>query len=194
MIVESAQFPDALIRQDATMDRTSGLLANNLADGSFPPRKEFIMRRPLVEETRLFRGQTVETDAAPRNQSMRSPDVLVRLSSESRPSPKVTMLQRWVGRVERVKANTFLAVVSDATTPKNPLEEVELDCREIALGDLHLLAPGAAFYWTIGYEDSPGGQRHRVSALWFVRQPRVSETQISRIFERADRLAAFLEH
>lgn len=193
-MLESTQFHDAIIRQDAVTEHTSGLPAENLAGGGGTLRNRFLLRRPLLEETQLFRRQDDNPHAAPRDQSMRSPDVLVPLRSDKGSSQKVTMLQRWIGRVERVKAHTFVAVVGDATTPQNSPEEVELDCREIPPSDLQLLAPGAAFYWTIGYEDSPGGQRKRVSALRFVRQPHLSEAEMNRIFDRADRLAAFLEH
>jgi hypothetical protein len=193
-MLESTNFHDALIRQDTTIERLSVPPAENLAGGPFPPRKKFLMRQPLLEETLLFRRQNDEAQAAPRDQAMRSPKVLVALDSERGPRQKVTMLQRWIGRVEEIKTHTFVAVVSDATASQHPPEEVELDCGEIPRSDLPLVFPGAAFYWTIGYEDSPGGQRQRVSALRFVRQPRLSKTLINRIFDRADRLATFLEH
>ena len=60
-------------------------------------------------------------------------------------------------------------------------------------GQEPLVAEGAAFYWSIGYRDTPGGQRERVAALRFVRQPRLSEADVKQIFEQADRLATFLE-
>ena len=120
-------------------------------------------------------------------------DAFVRLP-DLRLSPlKVIVLQRWIGRVVSVHDEKFVAITTDATNPRNPPEEVEFDLTEVSEGDLPLVAEGAMFYWSIGYRDSPGGQRERVSSLRFVRSPRLSEPMVSRIFERADRMAAFLQ-
>jgi hypothetical protein len=81
----------------------------------------------------------------------------------------------------------------DAGGEQNPLEEVELDREEVSKSDLPLLAKGAVFYCSIGYRDTPGGQRERIFTLRFARQPRLSRAEVKRIFEEADRLAAFLE-
>jgi hypothetical protein len=155
--------------------------------------KKFLVRNLLIERTPIFYRQTEEAQAAPRDQVMKSPDVLVRLVSDEQPTQKVRILQRWIGRIERIESESFVAVINDLTKPQYPPEEVELDRGEIPPGDVDLLIPGAAFYWTIGYVDSPGGQRQRVSAFRFVRQPRLSQTEMNRIMERADRLATFLE-
>jgi hypothetical protein len=120
-------------------------------------------------------------------------DAFVRLP-DLRLSPlKVIVLQRWIGRVESVHHEQFVAVTTDATNPRNPPEEAEFDLTEVSEGDLPLVSEGAMFYWSIGYRDSPGGQRERVSSLRFVRSPRLSEPTVNRIFERADRMAAFLQ-
>jgi hypothetical protein len=190
-MLESTQLQDAIIRQ--VTERPSGGPAESLVSAPLSPQKKFLIRAASVEKMLFFHRHNDEPQAAPREQAMKSPEVLVRLSAEKWSSQKVMMLQRWIGRVERLKTHTFVAVISDATTPQHPLEEVELDLREIPPSDLDLLVPGAAFYWTIGYEDSPGGQRQRVSSLRLVRQPRVGQAEMNRIFDRADRLAELLE-
>jgi hypothetical protein len=94
-------------------------------------------------------------------------DALVRLP-DLRLSPlKVIVLQRWIGRVESVHADRFVAVTTDATNPRNPAEEVEFDLPEVSEGDRSLVAEGAMFYWSIGYRDSRGGNENgsQVSAL-----------------------------
>lgn len=188
---ESTTRQDAIIRSVA--EHPLGGLAQSLVSLPLSPQKKFLIRAASAERMMFFPRHNDEPEAAPREQAMKSPEVLVRLSAEKWSSQKVTMLQRWIGRIERLKTHTFVAVISDATTPQNPPEEVELDFSEIPPGDLDLLVPGAAFYWTIGYEDSPGGQRQRVSAFRLVRQPRVSQAEMDRIFDRADRLAELLE-
>ena len=120
-------------------------------------------------------------------------DALVRLPSLRVSKWKVIVLQRWVGRVEFVKNDTFCAFLVDAMNSGNPAEEVELECREVSESDRPLLAEGATFYWSIGYRDTQEGQRERISTIRFARQPRLSEVDQKQIFEEADRLAAFLE-
>ena len=162
----------------------------------FPMRQpEFLVRQPSIEiNTRWAHRTNDELTAAPRSQVAQPPkDVLVRLPSLSESKWKVRVLQRWTGRVEYVGADTFSAVINDATNSKNPPEQVELDLNEVSPGDLSLVAQGASFYWSMGYCDTPGGQRERISALRFARRPRLSRTEVNRILEQADQLAALLE-
>ena len=49
------------------------------------------------------------------------------------------------------------------------------------------------FYWSIGYRDTPGGQRDRISTLRFARQPHFRKADLKRIFEQADFSAALLQ-
>jgi hypothetical protein len=156
-----------------------------------PPRERFLVL-PLVK-VRPSRDSNEVIQASPQNQHETREDVLVRLPSLRESKGRVSVLQRWVGRVENVKVDRFLAVLVDATNSRNPLEQVELDLTELSESDLPLLVPGATFYWSIGYRDTPEGQRERISALRFARQPRLSKTEVNRIFEQADQLAAFLE-
>jgi hypothetical protein len=139
----------------------------------------------------------------PQNQSLpaslpdqsvtKNPDVLLRLPSLKESKWKVTVLQQWVGRVERIERHTFYAVLNDATNSQNPPEEVELEIAEISPSDLSLFIPGATFYWSIGYQDTPGGQRQRVSVLRIARRPRLSDSDVDRVLRQADSLADFLE-
>jgi len=160
----------------------------------FPAQRElekFLLRQSPIKTTYSWTNDPKQVSL--QGQERVSPDVLVRLPSLRRSKWKVRVLQRWVGRVEQVKADRFVAVLDDATNPRNPVEQVEFDLNEVSDSDRPLVEQGAAFYWSIGYCDTPGGQRDRVSALRFVRQPRLSEANVNRIFEQADHLAAFLE-
>ena len=156
------------------------------------PYGEFLVRSPKSEE-RLPLDPNMVIRASPQGQHRTREDVLVRLPSLRESKWKVRVLQRWVGRVEQVSADRFFAVLSDATSSRNPQEQVELDLNEVSESDLSLLAQGATFYWSIGYRDTPGGQRERISTLRFARQPRLSKAEVNRIFEQADHVAALLE-
>jgi len=152
----------------------------------------FLFRRPVSQALSALKKEG-PTHASPPAQDEIRQDALVRLPSFRESHWKVRVLQRWVGRVEVVLDDRLIAVLSDTTNQSNPSEEVELDINEVSPSDLKLLAPGATFYWSIGYRDSPGGQRERVSTLRLARQPRPGKADVNRIFAQAESLAAFLE-
>jgi hypothetical protein len=158
----------------------------------FPDRRRsFVARQRLPSNIRDMLNELPRT--SPHSQEKEMSDVLVRLPSIRDSKWKITVLQQWTGRVEHVSKRRITAVITDATNPGNPPEEVDLDMEEVSSSDLPLVAQGAVFYWTIGYQDSPGGQRERVSTLRFARQPRLGDVQLNRIFERAERIAMVLE-
>lgn len=183
----STSFQDAILRPGAS---EIGIL--------FPaPQVEsekFLFRREPAKPIGSSRDEVSQSFQP--NQERASADVLVRLPSIRKSKWKVRVLQQWVGRVEQVNVARFVARIVDATNPSNPVEQVEFDLSdlsEVSESDRPLVAEGATFYWSIGYRDTPGGQRERVSALRFARQPRLSESDVNRVFEQADRLAVLLE-
>jgi hypothetical protein len=163
---------------------------------------------PMLHKKFLFRESSIAVKARcrPRENENRqaasieqavdnkAPDVLLRLPSIRESKLKVTLLQRWIGDVEEVKGDRFFAVLHDATNDQNPPELGEFECAEVSPSDIPLLAEGARFYWSIGYTDTPGGQRQRVSELRFARRSRLTESEISLILEQADTVVALLEN
>lgn len=103
------------------------------------------------------------------------------------------LLQQWEGIVKEVTDNSFVAVISDKTTPSNSDEEVELDLREVPPGDLRLLRSGSLFYWSVGYEDGLGVPRQRVSRIRFQRLPGLTSRDIARAKETAEEYAALFK-
>ncbi|MDZ4796875.1 MAG: hypothetical protein SGI92_01830 [Bryobacteraceae bacterium] len=168
----------------------------------YRPEADVLAPRPKYEQF-LLRDHSVSSKMAPTINRLPRESLyevplsedsgLVRLPSIAESKWKVLVLQRWVGRVERIEDDNFVAVLSDATNPTNAPEEVELDSVEVSPSDLPLLVVGAIFYWAIGYCDTPGGQRERVSTLRFARLPRLSQSRINKVFEKADRVAALLD-
>jgi hypothetical protein len=157
--------------------------------------KTFLMRRSSAALEARY-GRTPNETSRPSVQGQATTqrdDVLVRLPSLREAEWRITVLQRWVGRVQRVGSNKFLAIITDATNPHHPPENVKLDIDEVSGSDRALLCEGAAFYWSIGYRDTIGGQRERISALRFVRQPHLRQPDVDRILAQADQLATFLE-
>jgi len=119
-------------------------------------------------------------------------EILVRRPKPSALRSRFLLLQQWEGCVLEVGQDSFLSVVYDQTNPENSPEEVRLLIDDIPPAELPLLAPGAVFYWSIGYNDMSNGQRLRSSVISFRRLPAWGEKDISRIKKRSAQLASFL--
>src|SRR5690348_8608148 len=101
MIPSGTSFYNALIRPGVEISVLFGGLPG-----------EFLLRQSLVQDRfPVSRNDLIQ--AAPRGQRESREDVLVRLPSLRESKWKVTVLQRWVGHVERVEADRFLAAISD---------------------------------------------------------------------------------
>src|ERR1700688_2590265 len=92
--------------------------------GNIPPvgvlfpnwQKRFLVRKPSfsIESKHLSRGNA-SVQTAPYAQQVHREDVLVRLPSIAQSKWKVTVLQRWVGRVQYVGSAEFSAIIEDVT-------------------------------------------------------------------------------
>lgn len=161
------------------------------SSGLFTLTHGLVMSREAIPERYKEYTQS-PSDASDQERPMKVTDPLVRLSAVRESESKVTVLQKWVGRVERFVNGKLTAVVIDITNQKNPPEEVEMSADEISSSDLPLAVVGATFYWSVGYRDSRGGQRERVSTLRFARQPQMSSRILNRVYEEADQIASLL--
>jgi hypothetical protein len=101
---------------------------------------------------------------------------------------RFALLQQWEGVVQEVTGDEFSAVVRDLTDPNHAEEEAVLAIQEVTPDDLPLLAPGAIFYWSIGYRTSRVGQVDRVSTIRFRRLPAWSRLDLQRRDQRATAL------
>lgn len=156
--------------------------------------RQFIIRAPGARrnhpESNLVNLSDHTTQEPP---ALATERIVVRVP-EVRSSPhRITVLQRWMGQVDCVESNSFHAFVRDLTNSRNPVELVEFDISEVSMSDRPLVSEGATFYWSIGYRDSAGGQRERISSIRFARQPRIVDAQIVRVFDRADGICDLLE-
>lgn len=95
-------------------------------------------------------------------------------------------LQLWEGTVTELNGpEIFVATLTDLTTRSNPDEQAEFNCSEVSPDDRSLIAPGSAFYWTVGTERTPGGQQRNVSTIQFKRLPAWTNAAIRRATERS---------
>lgn len=115
------------------------------------------------------------------------PDIspLVRLVPGQSPQRFFKMLQQWEGIVTGVDEHSFWADIRDLTNRNNPPEIVQLGLSEVSDADRAILEQGVAFYWSIGYEQSPAGQRRRTSEIRVRRTPEWSRKSIDLIKKKA---------
>ena len=93
------------------------------------------------------------------------------------PTPRVTLLKHWEGYVQEVSNGSFVARLIDLEEDV-PDEEAEIYLEEVTPDDRDLVAPGAVFYWMIGYRQQASGQRERVSGIRFRRLPQLTQRDI----------------
>jgi hypothetical protein len=76
-------------------------------------------------------------------------------------------LARWEGVVTERFESYFAADVIDLDTGEEA--SAEFDMSQVVPGDIPLCEPGSLFYWSVGYQVSPKGQRKRSNYLRFRR-------------------------
>jgi hypothetical protein len=97
------------------------------------------------------------------------------------------LLQKWQGVVKSVDGESFLAELRDLIAD-GPEEEADFPIDDIPNADKELVAPGAVFYWCIGYLDTLNGQRVRASEIRFRRVPAWTEREVERAKSEAEKL------
>ena len=138
---------------------------------------------PVVETT----GAAVARDTSFRRANARfqfeAPAQVARLD---RPTFRGSFqaLQKWEGSVLSVGKESFAARLVDLSQPRTD-EEAEFAIEEVPPSDRSLVAPGAVFYWQIGYFDAPGGQRRRMSEIRFRRLPAWNRKELEEARARA---------
>lgn len=119
-----------------------------------PPRNE-LKKGPWENEGPATTDQQQET--------AKEVGPLIRIPRDMPPRRKFDLLQQWEGVVSEVSDDAVWAEILDLTNPSNAAEVVEIPFAEFAVSDRPLLQPGSVFYWSIGYETSPGGTIRRIS-------------------------------
>jgi hypothetical protein len=85
--------------------------------------------------------------------------------------------ERWQGYVVDVADEVFRAALF-SDQQNGDVETVELEKEEVNILMRSLIRPGAIFYFDIGYEIEPGGQKRRQSVVSFPMIPVVSPDAI----------------
>ena len=110
---------------------------------------------------------------------------LIRLTRKQAPTRRFEILQQWEGVVNEITDESIWAELRDLTRQSLAIEVVELLLEEIPRADRPLLKIGGVFYWSIGYETSPGGQIRRVSEIRVRRTPQWSRHSVDSVRAKA---------
>lgn len=98
------------------------------------------------------------------------------------------LLQQWEGVVAtEPREGEFSAVLRDLTNPTYSEEQAMLSLEHVPPPDRKLVVPGAVFYWSVGYEDTPTGTRRTISVLRFRRLPAWTHGDMRRIARDVER-------
>ncbi len=127
-------------------------------------------------------------------ESFELPDLLYRRYQRDWPRearPRFILKQEWIGRVDEVHEEWFLATLVTRSAPEE-VEHAEIDLEEVTLGDRVHLRAGAVFYWVIGYRDEPYGQRVGVSSIIVRKMSEPTADQLQHADAEAHRAIAFL--
>lgn len=101
-------------------------------------------------------------------------------------------LNQWQGYVLEKNDDTFRARIRDLTDPQRPEEEIVLDMDEVSEAEWELVAPGAIFYFYIGYKVDESGQRFRAAVIKFRCAVPRTKSEIEKIERSAARIARIL--
>jgi hypothetical protein len=91
----------------------------------------------------------------------------------------------WRGRVLETRASDFTATLLDQIS-QAPEEVGTFQMGELSDDDLSLVAPGAEFYWVVGYQVNAARQRTRTSVIRMRRLPSYSSEEAERAEHWAD--------
>jgi hypothetical protein len=143
--------------------------------------------------THTILATTNEEPDEPGGGSARTGTLLERLNEASpdRKPARFIALQKWEGYVREVGERTFIARLVPLSG-EAPEQEAEIYLEQVDEGDHALIAPGAVFYWSIGYSYRPSG-KSTVSSIRFRRLPIWTKREQERAHYWARRFESLFE-
>lgn len=130
----------------------------------------------LLDEIEL--SKTKKTTTSPQiNRRVDNPD-------------KYKLLGEWVGIVEEIHDQYFVANVRDSLNPHHSRELAEFNNDDILNSELKHLATGAIFYWTIGYKTT-NNTKYKVSNINFRKSLPISNSLKEKAQEQSNKLISF---
>ncbi|HZZ80583.1 MAG TPA: hypothetical protein VFE62_18915 [Gemmataceae bacterium] len=152
--------------------------------------RDFILPTPPVSDKIPQRSRSGSTSEGPKKEGNTLSHLedlkmkaapLIKLRGQEGPVRRFKVLQQFEGKVTEVyEDQTFRADLIDLTDKTSEQESAEFPMEEIHPSDRDLIAPGAIFYWIMGYETTPSDYK-RVSEIRLRRSPQWSEYEIDSI-------------
>jgi hypothetical protein len=196
-----AKFDPSQTRVPLTSSSGSSLLPKNeggeVSTAGLPDEQLFVDPVNIPSQSKpLFDANPLHLDATVflgnrRVQEDASPSVVF-LRRKPIVQHRFVLLQKWEGTVLQVLPEDSLFARLVDLSGSGPDEEAEFSLEEVSEADRLLVAPGAIFYWSIGYIDSLSGQRTRSSVIRFRRLPVWRAEDLERARRRAQRLSDLL--
>lgn len=151
-----------------------------VAPVSTPPNTEPSEPYTVKTASQLSQG----TSDRPSSPSSRVTAAVVVKPEKAIAMDTVLPLEKWIGIVTSVEAETFRARVTEQFNGEVD-EEVEFPVRAVSEGDLEFLQTGSVFYWVIGYRETARGTRMNASTVRFRRLPPWDEAELMRARDEA---------
>lgn len=105
----------------------------------------------------------------------------------------IEMKQKWEGYVERITDKFIEAKLYDLTN-RNNVDHAKIDMELIADADWDLLKVGAAFYWTMGYQNTGKSTKQFISEIRFRRLPKYTAHEIKEAQAEALEIAEYFKN
>jgi hypothetical protein len=106
---------------------------------------------------------------------------------------RFVVMGHWQGYVTEVSHTRFRATITDQRFGR-PDEEADFSLKEVPRGDRPLIAPGAVFYLTVGYQEKLGGAQDNVARIRVQRLPALTEEEIREDRGWAKEVSELLSH
>lgn len=137
-------------------------------------------------------GDAANSGSVLTSTSVWAPSAIAKLHAKRIPSRVFFVTrQEWEGVVSSIDHDKFTARLTDVTgLPTTPQEEADFPLELVSEDDRDLLAPGAIFRWSIGYQRLPSGTKQLISQIVFRRLPQWTARDIARADEILATLAA----
>ncbi len=146
------------------------------------PKNEYLINKQEINLSSSFQKEIAEDSS-----KIKFDIINLKNNKDQKNRDYSISIQKWIGYVQEINCNSFIAVLNDLTNPTTK-EIAEFNTiKDISKEDIPLVKIGSIFYWSIAYY-TQNGQRKKESFIRFKRSIPFSESDIDEIVDKADKL------
>jgi hypothetical protein len=119
------------------------------------------------------------------SQDVKSTPILA-LDRRSHHGHVTELLEQWEGTVLSIGPGDFTARLRSINSPDEPEEQASFELEIVPDADRDLFKIGAVFYWSVGYQKKPNGQKSLMSEIRFRRLAAWTSSDAERARRTAD--------